>query len=522
MTAFDSDDLLKRFLESTMGADTDLPAARLASAPVPAGVKAYLRAHLRERLSEELSRAPSFNRVRTLSPSAARLQHLFIEQAADSYVYPRGEFQADLENAVHFTENYVCRPRWTLSSFLFHTRDVIPTAELFAKLEYVTDYIYLPQLLRKTLAAKGQREIDRATCTELIRRIDAAVTREHAPRELAALAKPLFDFFSAGDQDGSQEIALRPVLLFFDDKEMIGVKEYITGIYHLRNRETITLVELAALCDDFLGVKDEAPPANETELVVSTPISDPAAVSEPASDPVHPDPTAVQSDNAPPASLAEPAYELPAKDPAGVTVPADVPDDGPAEDPAGIAAPADMPDEGPAEAQVAAPSALSDPDGARTGDPGDYQARATEGSTPPARTGGPGEAARELSIGDPGMDIEAPAARILPFPAPGFEPEPEEQLELPLAPPAPVSLPDLTLIITPEQRKRFINVLCDRDAQFYDLMIARLNQIGSWQEATGYVREIFEINAIDPFQDEAIAFIDIIQQRFATGTGPAA
>ena len=65
-------------------------------------------------------------------------------------------------------------------------------------------------------------------------------------------------------------------------------------------------------------------------------------------------------------------------------------------------------------------------------------------------------------------------------------------------------------------------MLCDRDAQFYDLMIARLNQMGSWQEATGYVREIFEINAIDPFQDEAIAFTDIIQQRFATGTGPAA
>ncbi len=137
-------------------------------------------------------------------------------------------------------------------------------------------------------------------------------------------------------------------------------------------------------------------------------------------------------------------------------------------------------------------------------------------------TGGPGEAARELSIGDPGMDIEAPAARILPFPAPTFEPEPEEQLELPLASPPPASLPDLTLVISPEQRKRFITVLCDRDAQFYDLMIARLNQMGSWQAATGYVREIFEINAIDPFQDEAIAFTDIIQQRFATGTGPAA
>ncbi len=491
MTAIDSDELLKRFLECTIGDDADLPAARLAHAPLPAGVKAYLRAHLRERLADELGRAPSFSRVRTLSPTAARLQHMFIEQAVDSYVYPRGEFQADLENAVHFTENYVCRPRWTLSSFLFHTRDVIPVSELFAKLEYVTDYIYLPQLLRKTLAARGQGEIDRATCTELIRRIDAAVTKEHAPRELAALAKPLFDFFSAGEEGDAHEIALRPVLLFFEDKEMVGVKEYITGIFHLRNRETITLDDLAALCDDFLGVKDEAPPANEAE---------PAVIAS-APDPV----TTVLSETAPapavmPENTGEPIVTDSSSGPEEGTPPVPV---------------SDAAAEPPAETGDAPPD-QDDPDG--MGD----AARDIPPLPAIVTQNGPGEAARELSIGDPGMDSEAPAARILPFPAPAVRQEPEEQLELPLAPSSPVTLPDLTEVITPEQRKRFVTVLCDRDAQFYDLMIARLNQMGSWQEATGYVREIFEINAIDPFQDEAIAFTDIIQQRFATGTGPAA
>ena len=501
MTAFDSDELLKRFLECTIGDGTDLPASRLAQAPLPAGVKAYLRAHLRERLSDELGRAPSFSRVRALSPTATRLQHMFIEQAADSYVYPRGEFQADLENAVHFTENYVCRPRWTLSSFLFHARDVIPVAEVFAKLEYVTDYIYLPQLLRKTLAARGQGEIDRGTCTELIRRIDAAVTREHAPRELAALARPLFDFFSAGDESGPREIALQPVLLFFEDKEMVGMKEYITGILHLRNRATITLEDLATLCDDFLGVKDEAPPANEAEPAVAKAAPGPDATG------------GSETESVPlllPENTGEPGATEPASEPGEIAPPAPFSDaaiEQPGEDMSAGGQPGD---------DAAAAPEHGGPDGS------DDPIRDVTSPPDAAIQHGPGEAARELSIGDPGMDSEAPAARILPFSSPSVRAEPEEQLELPLAPLAPAALPDITQVITPEQRKRFINVLCDRDAQFYDLMIARLNQMDSWQEATGYVREIFEINAIDPFQDEAIAFTDIIQQRFATGTGPAA
>jgi hypothetical protein len=62
-------------------------------------------------------------------------------------------------------------------------------------------------------------------------------------------------------------------------------------------------------------------------------------------------------------------------------------------------------------------------------------------------------------------------------------------------------------------------VLCDRDGDFYDLVIARLNEMHRWPDAAGYVRELFEINSIDPFRDEAIEFTDIVQQRFATGTG---
>jgi hypothetical protein len=456
MTSFDSDELLRRFTERTIGTDEEIPVARVVQAPIPAGVKAYLRAHLRERLSDELGRTESFSRVRSLSPSAARLVHLFIEHAADAYVYGREAFQADLENAVHFTENYVCRPRWTLTSFLFHTKDAIPVEELFAKLEYITEYAYLPQLLRRTIVARGMKEIDRAACTELIRKIDAAVVHEHAPRELAALARPLFEFFGTCDPTGNLEIPVRPVLLFFEDKELNSLQDYISGICHFRNRECITPEELAALCDDFLTGGKDVPPANE---VVELPSEEIVATV-----------VAVQEQT---------GGELPAETEAKAVEGGDRADE------------------------------ASD----------DGRAEERQEQVPVAASGAPGEPGRELFISDPGMDIQATS--FVPDTSVPFVPEdgPEEQLELPLALPPPVQLPDLTHIITPDQRKKFIAVLCDRDGDFYDLVIARLNEMHRWPDAAGYVRELFEINSIDPFRDEAIEFTDIVQQRFATGTG---
>jgi len=94
-------------------------------------------------------------------------------------------------------------------------------------------------------------------------------------------------------------------------------------------------------------------------------------------------------------------------------------------------------------------------------------------------------------------------------------------LEFPPASPTPSvrtspAFPDLRRMITEGQRKRFISVLCDRDADFYDLIVIRLNSMRTWHEASAYIRELFEINSIDPFKEEAITFTDIVQQRFET------
>jgi hypothetical protein len=64
-------------------------------------------------------------------------------------------------------------------------------------------------------------------------------------------------------------------------------------------------------------------------------------------------------------------------------------------------------------------------------------------------------------------------------------------------------------------------VLCDKDEAFYELIIARLDEIQSWSEASAYIRELFDINSIDPFHHVAVTFTDIVQRRFPPdGTSP--
>lgn len=498
MTSFDSDDLVRRYTERTIGEAPAITMEQIAGAAIPAGVRAYLRAHVRDRLRDDLGRAGSFARVRSTSAPAARLEQLFIEEAARHYTFPRDEFLSDLENAVRFTENYVCRPRWTLTSFLFHEKDPVPAAELFAKLEYVTEYIYLPQLLRRTIAQREITGVSRSYCAELIRRIDSAVVREHAPRELAALAAPLFALVD-DDADGEPPaVPLRPILLFFEDKELLGLRDYIEGICRFRHKEALTAQELTTMCEDFLSGGSEVPPKNE---VLESPEVPPAEV------------------------IVVPAPPAPEGEPPPVTDP-EIPEAGPsiadvsAPDPA---PPADGPN--PDAAAGDSPMPAADPEIADPGPAAGRDGLEDEPAAVDAAIPAPEEVIRQEITGDqPGTGVETP---VPPLPPPA-RPEDDAplhtgrggQIALPLEfPPAPA---DLARVIRPDQRKRFITVLCDRDADFYDLVIARLNDMTSWQEASGYLRELFDINAVDPFCNEAIAFTDIVQQRFLPGTGHTA
>lgn len=553
MNATNSDMLLEALTARTIGEESILAMSTLVASPVPAGVIRYMRAEISNRLADDLLHAPHFSRVASPTAGPDAVREALLTHAAAQYIFPRDEFLAMLENATRFTENYLCRPRWTLSSFLFLDQPAITAETLLRKLEYVSDYAYLPQLLRRMVTHSGKQVITSHECISHITRIDDAVVREHSPRERALLAKPIFQFYLLTPEIENTPIALRPLLLFLEDKQFGPLREYTEGIWHVRGKTEITMEEFVALNEDFATGRasfaptptiEEKPPEPAPELTeppVATPAAEHQESARPATTALEEEALHTPPHETPPLqpesiqgslSFGEPVpatpvqqelvadevvqqeevaaepdvQQIPAVEPVQPEVPADMPEvrDIPAPEPA----PPDILGATPVAQEIphteAAPQELveSEPENQRitAAEPGHQAAGETEPEN--QRIPAP-EPERQEAV-----EAEPESQRIT-----AAEPE-RTQPAIP-APVAPVFLPPPSLkeMIPSGLRRRFVNVICGKDAEFYDLVIARLDEIYSWPQASTYIRELFEINRIDPFNDTAIAFTDVIQKR---------
>lgn len=301
----ETDAILRLLGERITGDNDSCHLESVMQAEVPQGIKSFFRAEIRRKLEGDLTKSSWFSDVRQSDAGAARIAQTLVVSLTDAYRFTRQEFLDTLDLAVHFVANYLCRPQWTLENFLFDQSPRINLAALSNGLAYVADYRYLGELALRSLRRREQGEITREEFQVLIGRIDQEVVRQHNARELASLTRPLFHFFQiAGTQPGGA-IPVEALLIFFEDKKLRILKEYISGICHLRNRSQVTFEELTQLIEDIFAGKPaantpSAPPAVEVSPLVETP---PLSAEAPALTP-EPD-EAVAAPEAPPPSVNE-------------------------------------------------------------------------------------------------------------------------------------------------------------------------------------------------------------------------
>ena len=266
-------------------------------ADIPSGVKTFFKAELRRKVEGDLRKSPWFTGVRQNDAAAARVAQTLIGSLTDAYRFTRQEFLDTLDLAVHFVANYLCRPQWTLENFLFDRAPRITLAELAEGLTFVADFRYLGEIAMRSLQRRGQNEIGREEFQALVQNIDEQVVRQHNARELASLTRPLFAFFQIGGTQADGAIPVEALLVFFEDKRLRLLKEYVRGICHLRNRTHVTCEELTNLIEDLFAGKPGA-------------YTDPS--SPPAEEPPGPSASAPETVPAEPEAPAPPAPERPA------------------------------------------------------------------------------------------------------------------------------------------------------------------------------------------------------------------
>jgi hypothetical protein len=280
----ETDLILQLLTERSIGARESIALHQVQDSAIPKNIRRYLQCEVVRWLSADMRGTPAFSHIPTNTKTSRSVLGSLLQSLAQEYVFSREEFLVTLENAVHFLENYLCRPQWTLDHFVFENEEQVSAETLFAKLEYLIDYSYFRDLIERTVRRQEWNVIDRDAFRALVARFDDQIVKQHTARELAMLAKPIYDFLSLEESSMDQPIPLKPLLLFFDDKRMRILKEYIERVAEIRRRGELSLSELGEIVEKLhisgntsmpLAVEQEAGAASsESPELPSSPASE--------------------------------------------------------------------------------------------------------------------------------------------------------------------------------------------------------------------------------------------------------
>ena len=111
--------IIQILIERALGSSKSLTLREALTGQLPKSIKLYLQGEVNRWLREELRSGAHFSHIRFSALPAMQLARTFTRSIASEYIFTREEFINTLDNAVHFVENYLCRPQWTLEQFVF-------------------------------------------------------------------------------------------------------------------------------------------------------------------------------------------------------------------------------------------------------------------------------------------------------------------------------------------------------------------------------------------------------------------
>jgi hypothetical protein len=243
--------IIQRITSKTIGTAATISLKDILAADIPKSIKQYFQCEVLSWLNRDLRNTLHLSKLQAGNPIAAHLTRVYTRAIAPGYTFEIREFGNTLENAVHFVENYVCRPEWTLEQFAFEQADRVRFPDLQQKFEYLSDYGYFPTLIQEYIRNRQWQEISRDDFRKLLSRIDEQVVKQHNSRELAYLCRPIFEFILQDAIIEDKAIPLRPLVVFFEDKNMNLMKEYIERICQIRQTDQLTIEQLADIIDDL-------------------------------------------------------------------------------------------------------------------------------------------------------------------------------------------------------------------------------------------------------------------------------
>ena len=254
----ETETIIRLLTGQTIGSAHSLALKDALATAMPRSIKLYLHCEVARLMQEDLQSTHHFSKLPFTAPVVHGLTRGYTRALALEYILTREEFVTMLENGVHFVENYLCRPQWTLEHFVFEKSQRVTLAELQRKFEYVCEYLYFGTLVGRYLQQKGWQEIGTDEFRSLIAKIDDRIIRQHTAAELAQLTRPIYEFLLLQPDVRNKPISIKALTVFFEDKGMKPLMEYVEKVCHIRSTDQLTIEQLAAI------IADSSPGYSET------------------------------------------------------------------------------------------------------------------------------------------------------------------------------------------------------------------------------------------------------------------
>lgn len=225
------ENIQKITVNNTIGNMQSIALKTILESNIPANVKSYFRGEVEWLLYKEKLTEHHSSKFNYQQDDVKLLQEQMDILLVYHYTFLRDEFLKTLDKCAHFLFNYLCRPQWTLESYLFEEKHSLNLKELSLKFRFCGDYPYFWTILEKYLVGKNKIDIERDEAVRLLRRIDAEIVNTHSAEDMAKMTVPFFEFIGFVHQNalsgGRGDLPTRALIYFFEDKKLNAVSGYL-------------------------------------------------------------------------------------------------------------------------------------------------------------------------------------------------------------------------------------------------------------------------------------------------------
>ncbi|MCX7875444.1 MAG: hypothetical protein N2321_04660 [Melioribacteraceae bacterium] len=169
-------------------------------------------------------------------------------------------------HATSFTINFLVRPRWTITRFIFDESKHKTTNEIKQILNYIYYYKYLKTIITSYINTKKILSMNNDEFDELITKTDKLSIENNFNGIVSTSFMAMAEFFNIGQMQKTK-IPLTAVELFLEEKNLLNHLQKITDVFGSDENAVFHISDYIRVLNSVVDIKDEIlEEQNEPEL----------------------------------------------------------------------------------------------------------------------------------------------------------------------------------------------------------------------------------------------------------------